>query len=158
MSNKLVILRHASASPTSESRHDKDRTLTNQGQTEAKVISRQILQMTGLPVTVVTSPYTRAIQTAWHLSTTAEVDSRLGADRDLHGVIDLIRERAVDRETLVLVSHMPLVEELLCVLTGQTKSTVVFAPGTAVFLTMAIPKVGYGEIVGVLAPWMFTQT
>ncbi len=155
---QIIILRHATAETKAKTRFDKDRELTEVGQNEAAQMGRQIRRILGEGVTVVTSPYARARQTAMHISSNLHEDSRLGAEQDYRRILDVIKEFGTEGDPVVIVSHLPNIDQVVCAVTGASSSGLAFHPGTAVFINIAYQGLNHGEIVGVLAPWMFTQT
>lgn len=155
---QIIILRHATAEMKAKTQFDKDRELTEVGHNEAAQMGGQIRRILGEGVTVVSSPYVRARQTATHISSNLHEDSRLGAEQDYRRILDVIKEFETEGGPVVIVSHLPIIDQAVCAITGATSSGLAFHPGTAVFINIAFPGLNHGEIVGVLAPWMFTHT
>lgn len=117
---KLYVLRHGAAEPLALS--DAARRLTPRGEAEVRAVALTCAQrLVGLQ-RIVTSPYQRARQTAAELMRTLNfagellVEAALTPAGDVGQVAALID--ALGGETL-LVSHQPLVGELLCYLTDR---------------------------------------
>ena len=117
---KLYVLRHGAAEPLALS--DAARRLTPRGEAEVRAVALACAQrLVGLQ-RIVTSPYQRARQTAAELMRTLNfagellVEAALTPAGDAGQVATLIDARG--GETL-LVSHQPLVGELLCYLTDR---------------------------------------
>ncbi len=117
---KLYVLRHGAAEPLALS--DAARRLTPRGEAEVRAVALACAQrLVGLQ-RIVTSPYQRARQTAAELMRTLNfagellVEAALTPAGDAGQVATLID--ALGGETL-LVSHQPLVGELLCYLTDR---------------------------------------
>lgn len=113
---RIWILRHGQATPTADS--DASRELTEAGRAE---VVGMLQQLTGEPLDgVLASPYRRAQQTA-------ELAQReLNYDREIETVawltpdaspVDVLRKLAErDESDLLLVSHQPLVGQLISLL------------------------------------------
>lgn len=117
---KLYVLRHGAAEPLALS--DAARRLTPRGEAEVRAVALACEQRLAGLQRIVTSPYQRARQTAAELMRTLNfagellVEAALTPAGDAGQVATLID--ALGGETL-LVSHQPLVGELLCYLTDR---------------------------------------
>ena len=117
---KLYVLRHGAAEPLALS--DAARRLTPRGEAEVRAVALASAQRLAGLQRIVTSPYQRARQTAAELMRTLNfagellVEAALTPAGDAGQVAALID--ALGGETL-LVSHQPLVGELLCYLTDR---------------------------------------
>ena len=117
---KLYVLRHGAAEPLALS--DAARRLTPRGEAEVRAVALACEQRLAGLQRIVTSPYQRARQTAAELMRTLNfagellVEAALTPAGDAGQVAALID--TLGGETL-LVSHQPLVGELLCYLTDR---------------------------------------
>ena len=123
---QLLLLRHATAEDRpSVGDTDADRRLTEEGQDEARLAARAILQMGLRPSLVLTSPYRRAVGTAGPVA--AMLDAELLRDRRLEpgfdpGAFAALSELHGDEAGLVLVGHEPDLSGLVRYLTGARVS------------------------------------
>ena len=110
---KLWVLRHGEAEPHGSKPHDSERELTDNGREE---VLRAAANLVGQPLTAIyASPYMRAQQTA-HL-----VKDALGFEPEIRTVEwltpdtepDKVAEQMVAVSNVLLVSHNPLVGNLL---------------------------------------------
>ncbi|HWT70323.1 MAG TPA: phosphohistidine phosphatase SixA [Pseudomonas sp.] len=110
---KLWVLRHGEAEPHGSQPHDSQRALTDHGREE---VLRSAARLIGQPVTAIySSPYLRAQQTA------QLVRDALGFEPEIRTVDwltpetdpDKVAEQLVSVSNVLLVSHNPLVGNLL---------------------------------------------
>ncbi|MBZ9783515.1 phosphohistidine phosphatase SixA [Pseudomonas sp. REP124] len=110
---KLWVLRHGEAEPHGSQSHDSQRALTEHGREE---VLRSAARLMGQPVTAIySSPYLRAQQTA------QLVREALGFEPEIRTVDwltpesdpDKVAEQLVAVSNVLLVSHNPLVGNLL---------------------------------------------
>jgi phosphohistidine phosphatase len=110
---KLWVLRHGEAVPHGSNRHDSERELTDHGRQE---VLRSAALLMGQPLTAIyASPYLRAQQTA------QLVRDALGFEPEIRTVDwltpdtepDKVAEQMVAVSDVLLVSHNPLVGNLL---------------------------------------------
>ncbi|AWY40731.1 phosphohistidine phosphatase SixA [Pseudomonas putida] len=110
---KLWVLRHGEAEPHGAQPHDSQRALTDHGREE---VLRSAARLIGQPVTAIySSPYLRAQQTA------QLVRDALGFEPEIRTVDwltpetdpDKVAEQLVSVSNVLLVSHNPLVGNLL---------------------------------------------
>ncbi|MGY2261857.1 phosphohistidine phosphatase SixA [Pseudomonas sp. SDO55104_S430] len=110
---KLWVLRHGEAEPHGSQPHDSQRALTEHGREE---VLRSAARLMGQPVTAIySSPYLRAQQTA------QLVREALGFEPEIRTVDwltpesdpDKVAEQLVAVSNVLLVSHNPLVGNLL---------------------------------------------
>ncbi|NUT75344.1 phosphohistidine phosphatase SixA [Pseudomonas sp. C1C7] len=110
---KLWVLRHGEAEPHGSQPHDSQRALTEHGREE---VLRSAARLMGQPVTAIySSPYLRAQQTA------QLVREALGFEPEIRTVDwltpesdpDRVAEQLVAVSNVLLVSHNPLVGNLL---------------------------------------------
>ncbi len=122
---QLVLLRHGEAERDAAS--DSQRRLTARGEQEASATGLLLAPLLLGPLQVISSPYCRARQTAERVA--AEIGA--GAVREISGITPdddprrallLIAGHCVPGSTLVVVTHMPLISDLLALLVdGDTR-------------------------------------
>ena len=122
---ELGLLRHAHAGdPTSWSRPDDLRPLTDKGRGQAERLGRLLASAGFVPDAMLTSPRVRAVQTAElvadHLDVPVRTDQRLGGLLDL-GVLEAILDDAGTPVRPILVGHDPDFSDLLVLLTGSPR-------------------------------------
>lgn len=133
----IVVMRHGEAQAHSRD-GDAARTLTDRGMQQAQRAGRCLRECGVVPDEIWFSPYRRALQTAeLVLESLNTVCSRsceaLVPEADPAQVLHIISRCAVD--TLLLVSHQPLVSHLLSRLSGLDRFTIpVLAPASMVLL------------------------
>jgi phosphohistidine phosphatase len=120
----LYLLRHAEAVPRQFA--DPQRELTPHGQWEIEAVARQFTQKGILLDACYCSPYLRATQTAAHFlervgsTLVPDITERLTPERRARAVLAWLEPVAA--EHVLIVSHNPLVSELLAVLTGRSEA------------------------------------
>jgi phosphohistidine phosphatase len=118
---ELGLLRHAHAGdPTSWSRPDDIRPLTDKGRGQAERLGRLLASAGFVPDAMLTSPRVRAVQTAElvadHLDVPVRTDPRLGGSLDL-AALEAILDDAGAPVRPILVGHDPDFSDLLVLLT-----------------------------------------
>ncbi len=142
----LYLLRHAEAVPRQFA--DPERDLTAHGQWEIEAVARQFTQRGIVLDACYCSPYLRATQTAAHFlervgSTLApDVTERLTPERRAKVVLEWLE--LVAAEHVLLVSHNPLVSELLAVLTGRSEAEM-HIMSTCEMNALHVDHVGVGQ-------------
>jgi phosphohistidine phosphatase len=159
----LLLVRHAHAGDRDADRwpDDRDRPLTDKGRKVQRRVSRALGEQQLAPALVLTSPWTRAAQTAeilvseLGLSLTPIPSAALAAPPDLNRLADDIGEPASDA-IVALVGHSPWIEELAAVLlTGQAAGLRVDCPKSGVMgIDLEKPVAGAGELRFFLRPKM----
>jgi phosphohistidine phosphatase len=138
---RLNLLRHGAAVTAVPGSSDAARTLSEAGRTSLKSVLEQAKAAGLQPAVMISSPYTRAIQSA---EIAAEVlgykgiieqSPALEPDRSSLALWDEIRLRKDDGEIL-LVGHQPLLGELAIFL---LKRSVAIHPATLVRIDIATP-------------------
>ena len=121
---RLFLLRHAAAENREAwSGEDSLRPLTTKGERTARSVARAVARLAESPAVVVTSPYTRAAQTAAILAKTlgpgTEVilDERLVAALAPHDVLDILRSHP-RAASVFLVGHEPNLSDTAAELCG----------------------------------------
>lgn len=121
----LYLMRHAEAEPGE--RDDSARGLTETGEHEAVVMSEFLQREAGAVPVIVTSGFARAIQTA-DLMGASQIVTTPWLDPDAEpgkAWID-IQRHAGDNDTALVITHHPLVNSLLELLTGAKTDDVHF--------------------------------
>lgn len=118
----VCIVRHGKADRESVSGVDADRQLRPRGQRQAAYLSTHLGQkLTGRRM-VVSSPYTRAHQTAELIAAAMDVplefDDRLSSGEPVSRALELISQRGGRDVSLCVVGHNPQLEQLAGVLVG----------------------------------------
>jgi len=173
---QLFIMRHGQANPMGSI--DSERKLTEQGFSEVKVMAKWINEANLSLENIFVSPYVRAQQTAntvlnglnaSPLLTTLDFITPSGNAKDVHNYIDgmsgMSRSQGcegetidgmsgMDEQSLLIVSHMPLVSYLVAELTLGHHSPI--------FQTAAIAQIDYdvekmtGKLVKLISPFDLT--
>jgi len=159
----LLLVRHAHAGDRDPDRwpDDRDRPLTDKGRKVQRRVSRALGEQQLVPTLVLTSPWTRAAQTAEILVSELGVShapipsAALAAPPDLSRLADDIGEPGSDA-IVALVGHSPWIEELAALLlTGQPTGLRVDYPKSGVMgIDLEKPAPGAGELRFFLRPKM----
>ncbi len=106
----IYVIRHGKAEEDSNSGLDRDRVLRPKGHRQAQWLAETIVGREAKPELVLSSPYPRARETAepiWEaLGMEAQIDDRLGADRSLSDMMDVLND-AKGSGCVAIVSHNP---------------------------------------------------
>lgn len=106
----VYVIRHGKAEDQSESGFDRDRVLRKKGRRQSEWLADWLIHNGVRPDIVLASPYARAQQTSepiWRcLGMDAQTDDRLGAERSLSDVIDVLHD-ACGVGGVALVGHNP---------------------------------------------------
>jgi phosphohistidine phosphatase len=153
---QLFVMRHGQANPFGKS--DAERSLTKHGFDEVAKMAKWLVENLHRIDNILVSPYVRAQQTAQQLLKHPEISAQLntidfitpeGDAAQVHDYIDgLLAIEPI--ESLLLVSHMPLVSYLLAKLTTESNAPI--------FQTAAIAQIDYdvqlmkGRLVQVISP------
>lgn len=107
---EINVIRHGKAEDGSSSGLDRDRVLRPKGHRQARWLSERISEWERQPQLVLSSPYPRAVETAtpiWEaLGMEPQIDDRLGAERSLSDMLDVLRD-AQGCASVAIVSHNP---------------------------------------------------
>jgi phosphohistidine phosphatase len=120
----LYLLRHAKSSWKDAGLQDFERPLNNRGREAAPLVG-QFIRKGKLRVDVLlSSPATRARQTAALVKASAGLSAELLYDEriyeaDAARLLEVIRQAAESADALMLVGHNPGMEELIELLTGE---------------------------------------
>lgn len=99
---KLYVMRHGTAEDEAASGRDADRALTTSGRDRTRSVARALVTENEAPLTIVSSPLVRALQTAEIVASVTELEKREGAS----GVVEVRRELAPGGDGLGLVAEM----------------------------------------------------
>lgn len=120
---KLVLIRHAEAEPENGSISDFDRNLTNAGKKDAAKMAAILLNNTPVPEIIISSPSTRASETAHIFAATFGLDDVKTEPKiyearaeTLLQIINLFDDKY---DIVHLVGHNPGVSNLLYMLTAE---------------------------------------
>ncbi|WP_019027723.1 phosphohistidine phosphatase SixA [Colwellia piezophila] len=165
---KIFIMRHGEAQNFSAqgSRDDSQRALTNQGHQEAKLMATWLQKMKTNPSQVFVSPYLRAQQTCEIVTsrmqtviTTLDFITPSGDAKQVHDFIDgwCIEQQSSgeqspvqQEQSLLIVSHMPLVSYLVAELT-QFEQAPIFATAGIAHIAYDIDTM-QGQLKGLVSP------
>ena len=165
---QVYIMRHGEAQGclALDSKADTQRALTVEGETEAKIMATWFDKMNIKPKHIFVSPYVRAQQTCTLVAekvkspiTTLNFITPLDEAKPVHDFIDgWISEQGSDsdkaerlaEESLLIVSHMPLVCFLVAELT-EPNNAPIFATGGVAHIDYDINKM-QGELKRLISP------
>lgn len=146
---KLYIVRHGEAEPTASS--DAERELTERGRIAVAALWQRLAEEGVQPLSIVSSPYRRAQQTAALIAgcypgvPTQNCDL-ITPDESPREVIEWLAQQG-SLDGWVLVSHMPLVAALTGLLTEGLASRVPFAVGTVAYIDLDVPTMAGGRLI-----------
>lgn len=144
----LFIMRHGQAQARAPS--DAERSLTVRGEKDVEQMANDLISELSELDQVWVSPYRRARQTAaiinQALGRGAEptVTELLTPDADLEALCAQLQ--VCEEEHLLLVSHMPLVGDLIHYLTGAEPGRYNMGTASVACLTMDVVAAGLGEL------------
>ncbi len=124
---RLLLMRHAKSSWDAGGLADFDRPLNDRGLRDAPRMGQHLREQKLRPGLVLSSPAERARQTAALVVEAARFKSaRLRHDEriyeaDAARLIEVVTQLEEDAETVLLVGHNPGMEQLLQLLTGETR-------------------------------------
>lgn len=123
---RLVVVRHAKAEKTQIGQTDFDRELTTRGKNDARQMAAELLAVNVIPELIISSPSSRAYQTAKIFGEVFGVDKKqimrkilLYDDIETKKVVALLREEAKHADTLFLVGHNPVLQRMIHELTND---------------------------------------
>lgn len=121
---RLYVLRHGKAKRDSKSGLDEDRELRARGRQQARWIGRRLAEMAPAPDRIVSSGFTRAIDTARIvekiLGAPLEVAPELEFGHEAEDVVARIPEWGAGCDSMLLVGHNPQLEGVLARLCPDT--------------------------------------
>lgn len=137
----IYIMRHAEAVEGSDTLHDEWRYLTEKGRKTAECIGTAIVEYGRKPRLTLTSPLTRAVQTAEIVAVQAcrknkvIVSEDLVPGGDINKLISFVRT-CKDAKRILLVGHEPQLSELVTTMLGCTDIEVSLKKGACVALEL----------------------
>jgi phosphohistidine phosphatase len=122
----LFLLRHAKSSWKDESLPDFERPLNRRGKHAAERIGRYLKHEAIVPELVLSSPALRARETIERVAKAAKWTPEILFDQRIYEagglrLLDVVAQIENERKTALLVGHNPGIEELLMLLTGESK-------------------------------------
>ena len=150
----IYLLRHAIAEETAAT--DFLRDLTAEGLAQAGSITKKFKQQSPVINRVLCSHYNRAQQTASAVMTlfpdlALTLDENIKPGGDVYSVLDAIKR--LDMQHLLIVSHNPLLSNLLSVMVDGTMESHRYVDNATLHcVSMEVVESGCGEIVYTLEP------
>ena len=126
----LVLVRHAKSSWKDASLADRDRSLNKRGKRDAPRMGRRLADLVGTPDLIVSSPATRAMETARIIAEEVgyPVDGIREDERIYEagpaGILDVVRGLEDEMDRVVLFGHNPGLTDLVNELTEPTVDNV----------------------------------
>ncbi len=122
----LFLLRHAKSSWKDESLPDFERPLNRRGKQAAERIGRYLKHEEIVPELVLSSPALRARETIERVAKAAKWTPEVLFDQRIYEagglrLLEVVSQIENERKTALLVGHNPGIEELLMLLTGESK-------------------------------------
>lgn len=120
---RLIVLRHAEAEPDGEGQGDHRRPLHDRGRRDAARVGMRLRELGWVPQVVVSSDATRTRQTWQHMASALGSTPAVTFTRDLYlmGIDEIravLREQAVELETVMVLGHNPGWEDAVHALSG----------------------------------------
>lgn len=124
---KLYILRHAKSSWDNPILADFERPLNERGIKTADFVGKLISKNDFLPDLILSSPATRARETANIIKKTADLQADIKFEENIYEaspqmLLKIISEIQENFQTVMLVGHNPGLEGLIKILTSETQS------------------------------------
>jgi len=122
----LFLLRHAKSSWKDESLPDFERPLNRRGKHAAERIGRYLKHEAIVPELVLSSPALRTRETIERVAKAAKWTPEILFDQRIYEagglrLLDVVSQIENERKTALLVGHNPGIQELLMLLTGESK-------------------------------------
>jgi phosphohistidine phosphatase len=123
----LFLLRHAKTVPVAAGMVDFERSLTPQGEADARQVG-QFIQQRQLKIDqVISSPAARAKNTTGLVLDASGLDVDVQYDRRMYEadpqlMLDIVSEVDTSRESILLVGHNPAMEDFVRGLTGKVEA------------------------------------
>jgi phosphohistidine phosphatase len=159
----LLLIRHADAGNRDPDRwpDDRERPLSDKGQKTQRKVSRALAKLDLVPTVVLTSPWTRAAQTAdilvkeLGLSTPAIPSEALTREPELDRLADDVGDPGPNA-IVALVGHSPWMEELAALLLASSPAglRIDFPKSGVMGIDLEKPAPGAGELRFLLRPKM----
>ncbi len=114
---KLILMRHAKADKSDFAQKDLERPLIKKGEKDAVKMAKKLYSMNIRPDLIVVSPAKRAEQTANLFAQEIGYDKEIRVLDNLYfgdenDILDIISEVENEVQTLMVVSHNPIIENL----------------------------------------------
>jgi phosphohistidine phosphatase len=106
---KLYVMRHGPAEDTSPTGRDADRALTPEGRERTRAVARALLAEGEAPLTIISSPLVRALQTAEIVAALTNIEERVRDAKDTGGAtgtVEVRREMAPSGDAIGLVRDL----------------------------------------------------
>ena len=106
---KLYVMRHGPAEDSSPTGRDGDRALTPDGRDRTRSVARALLAEGEAPLTIISSPLVRALQTAEIVAAVSDLERRVREAKDAGGApgaVEIRREMAPGGDALGLVLEL----------------------------------------------------
>jgi phosphohistidine phosphatase len=103
---KLYVMRHGPAEDSSPTGRDGDRALTTDGRERTRAVARALLAEEEAPLTIISSPLVRAVQTAEIVAAVTDLEKRVHETKDAGGApgaVEIRREMAPGGDAFGLV-------------------------------------------------------
>jgi phosphohistidine phosphatase len=160
---ELILLRHAKSDWAASFTEDADRPLNRRGREAAEVMGRVLALAGRAPDLVLTSPATRARETADLAAAAGSWEAPVAADPRLSpgspaAVVTVVQERAGEARRVMVVGHEPAWSQTAAFLLGGGRLRM--ATGTAACLEVTSwEDLGPGSctLLWMLAPRLFTE-
>ena len=122
----LFLLRHAKSSWKDQSLPDFERPLNHRGKKATDKLGRYLKDELIVPDLVLSSPAVRARETIERVMKAANWIADVRFDQRIYeagglGLLEVVSQIENDHKTVLLVGHNPGIEELLMLLTGESK-------------------------------------
>lgn len=116
----IVLMRHAAAEKTAANKEDRDRVLTPAGEKAFQIVAEMLPALFPHPAYILTSPFTRAQQTAQIVShSLGDVPIELCSELALPEMEPFLEKCKTKSGVLFAVGHAPYLSDWLFHLTGQ---------------------------------------
>jgi phosphohistidine phosphatase len=122
----LFLLRHAKSSWKDQSLPDFERPLNRRGKNAAETMGRYLKRELIVPELVLSSPALRARETIERVAKAAKWSPEIRFDQRIYEagglrLLDVVSQIENERKSALLVGHNPGIQELLMLLTGESK-------------------------------------
>lgn len=152
----LILIRHGKAERTSTTGSDIDRSLTATGIDDVRRLATALSPCMVPDSVLISSPFLRTRQTSAHftahINSPVLIDDRLGADRSIDDMTDVIREHYAT--TLIIVGHMPTIAVVTAQLLQMPAVTLDVPPGTAVGLRWISRQRVLADLLWMMPPYL----
>jgi phosphohistidine phosphatase len=162
---RLFLLRHGSAQDRAEGRPDQDRQLVEKGRRQCEQVARLLYEMEALPSMVISSPWTRAAQTAAEvlraLNWTCPIvdEDRLRPGTPVGEAVEALM--AVEQDCMLAVGHEPLLSSIAAVLISDGPLNLELRKGGIIEILFDPLRSPPGVLLGLLRPkhlgWRFSS-